>query len=39
MESMVLEETPKQASRPQTGVQQAWEQEAQQPTWRFYLYN
>ncbi|KAM8745722.1 serine/threonine-protein kinase Nek1 isoform 1-T2 [Acanthopagrus schlegelii] len=31
VESMVLEETPKQASRPQTGVQQAWEQEAQQP--------
>ncbi|XP_073333314.1 serine/threonine-protein kinase Nek1 isoform X3 [Pagrus major] len=31
VESMVLEETPKQASRPQTSVQQAWEQEAQQP--------
>ncbi|KAI3368338.1 hypothetical protein L3Q82_008045 [Scortum barcoo] len=31
LESVVLEETPKQASRPPTGVQQAWEQQAQQP--------
>uniref|UniRef100_A0A8D0AQ68 non-specific serine/threonine protein kinase n=1 Tax=Sander lucioperca TaxID=283035 RepID=A0A8D0AQ68_SANLU len=31
MESLVLEETPKQASQPPAGVQQAWEHEAQQP--------
>ncbi|XP_076582578.1 serine/threonine-protein kinase Nek1 isoform X2 [Chaetodon auriga] len=31
VESVVFEETPKQASRPPAGVQQAWEQEAQQP--------
>lgn len=31
VESVVLDETPKQASRPPAGVQQAWEQEAQQP--------
>ncbi|KAM9358014.1 serine/threonine-protein kinase Nek1 [Symphorus nematophorus] len=31
VESVVLEEPPKQASRPPAGVQQAWEQEAQQP--------
>ncbi|XP_033477754.1 serine/threonine-protein kinase Nek1 isoform X2 [Epinephelus lanceolatus] len=31
MESVVLEETPKQALHPPAGVQQAWEQEAQQP--------
>ncbi|XP_056235186.1 serine/threonine-protein kinase Nek1 isoform X5 [Seriola aureovittata] len=31
MESMVLEETPKQASPRPSAVQQAWEQEAQQP--------
>ncbi|XP_071342924.1 serine/threonine-protein kinase Nek1 isoform X3 [Trachinotus anak] len=31
VESMVLEETPKQASHPPAGVQQAWEQEVQQP--------
>ncbi|XP_028259981.1 serine/threonine-protein kinase Nek1 isoform X2 [Parambassis ranga] len=30
LESVVLEETPKQASRPPAGVQQAWEHEAQQ---------
>ncbi|KAG8003471.1 Serine/threonine-protein kinase Nek1, partial [Nibea albiflora] len=31
VESVVLEETPKQVLRPPAGVQQAWEQEAQQP--------
>ncbi|KAE8294489.1 Serine/threonine-protein kinase Nek1 [Larimichthys crocea] len=31
VESVVLEETPKQALRPPAGVQQAWEHEAQQP--------
>ncbi|XP_035509684.1 serine/threonine-protein kinase Nek1 isoform X2 [Morone saxatilis] len=31
VESLVLDETPKQASRPPASVQQAWEQEAQQP--------
>ncbi|XP_039984827.1 serine/threonine-protein kinase Nek1 isoform X2 [Xiphias gladius] len=31
LESVVLEETPKQASHLQAGVQQAWEKEAQQP--------
>ncbi|XP_071395125.1 serine/threonine-protein kinase Nek1 [Centroberyx affinis] len=31
LESMVLEECPKQASHPPGGVQQAWEQQAQQP--------
>ncbi len=35
VESVVLEETPKQASRPPAGVQQAWEQQAQQPMWLF----
>lgn len=30
LESVILEETPKQASHPPTGVQQAWEQESQQ---------
>ncbi|XP_032382145.1 serine/threonine-protein kinase Nek1 isoform X4 [Etheostoma spectabile] len=31
MESLVLEETPKQALQPPAGVQQAWEHEVQQP--------
>ncbi|XP_070764810.1 serine/threonine-protein kinase Nek1 [Enoplosus armatus] len=31
VESVVLEETPRQASPPPAGVQKAWEQEAQQP--------
>ncbi|GAA6217836.1 serine/threonine-protein kinase Nek1 isoform X1 [Lates japonicus] len=31
IESVVLEDTPKQASHPPTGVQQAWEKEAQPP--------
>ncbi|XP_059197493.1 serine/threonine-protein kinase Nek1 [Centropristis striata] len=31
VESVVLEDTPKQASHPPAGVQQAWEQEVQQP--------
>ncbi|XP_040897088.1 serine/threonine-protein kinase Nek1 isoform X2 [Toxotes jaculatrix] len=32
MEPLVLEETPKMASHPPAGVQQAWEQDAQQPS-------
>lgn len=33
LESVFLEETPKQASRPPNSVQQAWEQEGQQQMW------
>lgn len=37
VESMVLEEAPKQASRPPADVQQAWDQEAQQQMWLFII--